>query len=342
MPLFKDFSLTDTDYFRAVVLYGRNVASYKFALAESLFKIASEDKDFVTLEQLADPFTEALCRHLQLQDKQTTSRSSKFLDTLRDFNQGLISKTKKIDVAARLGFINVIDAFHVVGSGEIPVRFFHDERNSSTPGIRLTDELFEISNTESRDLVKENESRWALVESAWAYNLPKRLAIVAPDEKLESLFYKIDGKNRRGSVTGARDALNGYQRGKCFYCKRQVHIEDWNDRKERGEVDHVFPSTLQTENRWRFHFDLDEIWNLVLSCNNCNSASNKWYNCPDLMHVEELYWRNENLLKSMPPLRESITVRTGKTSSTRKDFLQSCYEEAKRKLVHTWKADKNL
>jgi len=340
LPLFKDISLTDTDYFRAVVLYGRNVASYKFALAESLFKIASEDKDFVTLEQLADPFTEALCRHLQLQDKQTTSRSSKFLDTLRDFNQGLISKTKKIDVAARLGFINVIDAFHVVGSGEIPVRFFHDERNSSTPGIRLTDELFEISNTESRDLVKENESRWALVESAWAYNLPKRLAIVAPDEKLESLFYKIDGKNRRGSVTGARDALNGYQRGKCFYCKRQVHIEDWSDRKERGEVDHVFPKKLQGKRY--FDFDLDQIWNLVLSCNDCNSMSNKGDKYPNEIIVEELYWRNEKLLKSMPPLRESITVRTGKTSSTRKDFLQSCYNEAHRELVHPFEAAQNL
>ena len=56
MPLFKDISLTDQDFFRAVVLYGRNVASYKFALAESLITLASEGKDYVRLEDLAVPF----------------------------------------------------------------------------------------------------------------------------------------------------------------------------------------------------------------------------------------------------------------------------------------------
>ncbi|HYZ34287.1 MAG TPA: hypothetical protein VE684_18615 [Crenalkalicoccus sp.] len=28
---------------------------------------------------------------------------------------------------ARLGFVNVLDAFHVVGSRPVPVRFFEDE-----------------------------------------------------------------------------------------------------------------------------------------------------------------------------------------------------------------------
>ena len=70
MPLFEDISLTDSDYLRGVVLYGRNVASYKFALAESLLTIASEGKDFATLEELAVPFSDALCRHLEIQDKQ--------------------------------------------------------------------------------------------------------------------------------------------------------------------------------------------------------------------------------------------------------------------------------
>jgi hypothetical protein len=89
-PLFKSVPLASEDYFRAVVLYGRNVASYKFALAESLISISQEGKDSATLAELALPFSEALCRHLALQDKQTTSRTSTFLDTLRRFNRGEI------------------------------------------------------------------------------------------------------------------------------------------------------------------------------------------------------------------------------------------------------------
>ena len=42
--------------FRGVVLYGRNVASYKFALAESLITLASKGKDYFRLEDLAVPF----------------------------------------------------------------------------------------------------------------------------------------------------------------------------------------------------------------------------------------------------------------------------------------------
>ena len=107
--------------------------------------IAQEGKDSATLAELAVPFSDALCRHLDLQDKQTTSRTSTFLDMLRRFNQGEIDLEEKLGSTVRLGFVNVIDAFHVVGSGEVPVRLFHDERQSAQPGIRLTDALLEMA-----------------------------------------------------------------------------------------------------------------------------------------------------------------------------------------------------
>ena len=44
----------DTSW-RSIILLGRNVASYKFALAKSLLEI-NTDKSEVTLEDLAVPF----------------------------------------------------------------------------------------------------------------------------------------------------------------------------------------------------------------------------------------------------------------------------------------------
>jgi hypothetical protein len=38
----------------------------------------------------------------------------------------------------------VIEAFHVVNRGDVPVRFFIDERRQSSKGIRLTDELHQV------------------------------------------------------------------------------------------------------------------------------------------------------------------------------------------------------
>ena len=338
MPLFEDISLTDSDYLRGVVLYGRNVASYKFALAESLLTIASEGKDFATLEELAVPFSDALCRHLEIQDKQTTANSSRFLDTLRGFNRGEINYEAKNDATVQLGFVNVIDAFHRVGPKDVPVRFFRDERASPTPGIRLTDELFNLSSSvESDDLIKENESRWRLVETAWAYNIPQRLVTVEYDEKLES-FFTTDNKERRHGVTNAGPALNGYQRGKCFYCNRQIHIETWTLREERAEVDHFFPHVLQRKGD--VDTDLDQAWNLVLACNKCNGSSEKRDLCPDISYVEDLHKRNEHLIRSHHPLRESIIARTGKKELDRRKFLQGCYNMAKLSLVHSWKTVK--
>ena len=338
--LFQDIQLNENDYFRAIVLYGRNVASYKFALADSLFNVASQGKDFATLEELAVPFSDALCRHLEIQDKQSTARTSQFLDTLRSFNQGEIEAQQKNEATVRMGFINVIDAFHVVGSGDVPVRFFHDERNASTPGIRLTDELLKMtSEVEAKDLLEENESRWRLVETAWAYNVPQRLVTVNYDEQLAS-FYAIDNFERRHGVTGAAPALNGYQRGKCFYCNRQIHLGDWQLLSERGEVDHFFPHVLQRSGD--IEIDLDQAWNLVLACNRCNGASEKRDLCPDISYVEDLHRRNENWIQSHHPLRESIIARTGKNEVDRRRFLQSCYNTAKTSLIHTWKTNKLL
>jgi len=335
LPLFEDISLTDKDFFRAVVLYGRNVASYKFALAESLIGLASEGNDFVSLEELAIPFSEAVCRHLELQDKQTTARSSTFLDTLRSFNLGQIDAAEKIDATVRRGFVNVIDAFHVVGPRDVPVRFFYDERNSSNPGIRLTDELFKMnSDVESDDLLKENESRWRLVETAWAYKIPQRLITVDYDEKLEE-FFAIDSRERRHNMTKAAHALNGYQRGKCFYCNRQTHLGNWIRLEERAEVDHFFPHVLQRKRD--IDVDLDQVWNLVLACNKCNGSSGKSDQCPDVSYVEDLHKRNEYLIQSHHPLRESIIARTGKHELDRREFLQSCFNVAKLSLIHTWK-----
>ena len=80
------------NYWRAVILFGRNVASYKFALAKSLYDLKAEGNTVITLDQLAQPFSHHICEHLKLVDKQATSSSSKFLDFCRSYNAGEIDQ----------------------------------------------------------------------------------------------------------------------------------------------------------------------------------------------------------------------------------------------------------
>lgn len=142
----------------------------------------------------------------------------------------------------RLGFNNVIDAFHIVNQAETARRFFVDERRLKG-GIALTDELASIKGSvQHPSLAHEVEARWRLVETAWSLDFAPRLLMVQYDEIVGDLYVK-ESHNRRVDVTSCRAALYGYQKGKCFYCSGDITIED--NGILSCDMDHFFPSYSQ-------------------------------------------------------------------------------------------------
>ena len=137
MSKFYEIEPTLENYWRSIILFGRNVASYKFALAKALYDLKDSGDTVVTLDKLAVPFAKHIASHLVICDKQITSANSKFLDGCRDFNANKITHDKLVDLTVQLGFNNVIDAFHNVHNEEVPTRFFVDERKTKG-GIILT------------------------------------------------------------------------------------------------------------------------------------------------------------------------------------------------------------
>ena len=60
----------------------------------------------------------------------------------------------------RLGFINVLDAFHVINQEEIPVRLFHKDFKRGSKRLILTDKTIELARSlESSSVAQETESR---------------------------------------------------------------------------------------------------------------------------------------------------------------------------------------
>jgi hypothetical protein len=178
--------------------------------ARSLY-LADAGQDRVTLAELAEPFSSHICEHIRAADKQGTFGRSRFLDACRSFNAGDSDETSLIATTEKLGFQNVIDAFHVVQGDDVAVRFFHDERSTRSPGIRLDDALFDLQTGEQgSSLPHEAEARWRLVETAWALQLPRAALAVSYDADDGLLF--AESPRRRKAVTRARDALNGYQK----------------------------------------------------------------------------------------------------------------------------------
>jgi CRISPR/Cas system Type II protein with McrA/HNH and RuvC-like nuclease domain len=155
----------------------------------------------------------------------------------------------------------------------------------------------------------------------------------------DSLFFVRNALRERINVTSSRDALDGYQKGKCFYCFREISVAPLNP--ILADVDHFLPHTLLV--RGDFEANLNGVWNLVLACRYCNQGEKgKSARVPTLRYLERLHERNNYLIDSNHPLRETLIAQTGDTESMRRQFLQQQYSEAKKFLVHDWAPPEEL
>lgn len=317
------------DYWRGIILFGNNVASYKFALADALLDIKPQSGQLLKLIDLAPVYSSKLVQHLKVSPKQITSRSSQYLDSCRLYGIETPDQNKLIDETVKNGFKYVIDAFHVVGPDQLSTRFYMDERKTNK-GIRITDEFSALlDRVKHSNLSVEVESRWNLVETAWGLGITPALIKIEHDVENQTLF-TFDQDRRRKSVTSARGALNGYQKGKCFYCRCSIDIE----KGRNTEVDHFFPHTLSRDPIFPM---INGIWNLVLACSNCNKGvGGKHARIPTLKMLERLEKRNDYLISSHHPLRETLINQTGKNETKRRDFLASYYSRASKRLFHAW------
>jgi hypothetical protein len=180
-----------------------------------------------------------------------------------------------------------------------------------------------------QNLPGEVEARWRLVETAWQLGLPKGLVVgVGQDGDILT----APQLGRRAMVARSRDALNGYQKGRCFYCYSEVTVVAAH--AALADVDHFFPRVLL---QLGVRMPLDGVWNLVLACRNCNrGADGNSSRLPEHRFLERLHTRNEFLISSHHPLRETLIAQTGDTVAARAKFLRGMYEGALDILIHRW------
>ena len=95
-----------------------------------------------------------------------------------------------------------------------------DERTERN-GILITDNLLKLKeHFQFSNFSHEVEARWRLVETAWSMQINPHLLEVRHDLGDNILFTETD-LSRLINITSSRNSLNGYQKGKCFYCKKR-------------------------------------------------------------------------------------------------------------------------
>ena len=328
----------ELEVFRAIILYGQNTASYKFAFGQSLLELSKTGKNFVSLDELAQPFSKHIIEHLKSGKRQTVTSSSKFLYGCQLYIDNKIDEDELIDVTKKFGFKYVIDAFPNLKENYDNQPVFYEKAVRGHKGIQLSDNLHKLTECEQfENLPHEIEGRWNLVESSWTEQNPNFL--IEYDD-VEKLFVGWSGVSDRGyldshlrkPVTKARKPLSGYQKGKCFFCYDDISID--SNQTNTAQVDHFFPISLQSRLPTDLHLNLNDIWNLVLTCKGCNqSKSNR---TPALKYLYNLERRNNYYIHSKHPLGHTIMTLTGPTSSARRSYLKSVHAIAKEALSVEW------
>lgn len=322
---------------RAIILFGKNSATYKFAFAKSLLGIIKKEKVKITLDELAIPFANCIVEHLKKSDKQGNARTSKFLEGCRNYINDKISIDELYSLTVRFGFVNVVDAFQNVNGGIIPDLFYEKNYNQGKKEIVITDNLLKIKELyQFRNLEQEVEARWDLVETAWNLQINPNLLEVKYDEN-KSLFFIENDLMRRIDITSVRDSLNGYQKGKCFYSFQDISINK-ND-NEICEVDHFLPH-INKLSHLKNGANINGVWNLVLADSKINL--NKKTKIPEIRFLHRLFNRNEFYIESKHPLAETIINQTGSTKEIRSRFLETQYNLALTHSIQQWKPEIEL
>ncbi len=305
-------NFTEKDYWRALILYGLNTATYKMAFAKSLDHFVNLGKTDVRMSELADVFFHLYLERLEngMPQLDQAGRTTVMEKVVSRYKLEAISKEEAIDFVEKNAFNDVLRAFSKLNREQVPVDFYTYDKNK----LYLTDNVHRLLTSKDRDeLIEEVDSRWGLIEAA--FQLKREI-----DTSLESdirALYLLNGYERT-DITNTVPVLNGYQKGACFYCGESMLGHDIH-------VDHVIPRQLV------YH---DEIWNLVLAHDFCNQQKSD--SLPSKKYIEKLILRNEHFIASNHPIRGKLIAAMGNTAAQRRRFVESVYNDANIVIPYTW------
>jgi 5-methylcytosine-specific restriction endonuclease McrA len=309
--------LETEDFWRALILFGKNASTYKMALGKCLLSYSKQNKDKITLDDLALDFYNLYVDRVKNKKPQGAVLGRKTY--IEQEIEGVLYTGKSLEKALEVikqKSLNdmVLKKFHNLNEQPIEIKFYTVSENTNT--INLNKKLLELANYDSNQFFqKEIDSRWALLEHAF-HNIHK-IELLDADEYLKYVIHA----EKRMPLTSLVNTLEGYQQGYCFYCGQNLYDI---------EVDHVIPYNAIKHN---------EIWNLVLSHSFCNQ--NKSDNVPSLHYIEKLITRNEFFIHSSHPIKDTLIRKLGNSEQQRRNEIIRQYQYAKNLIVRMWGGNDN-
>lgn len=299
---------TYEDYWKGIILYGLNAATYKMALAKCLLDFSKEQKTVVTWDELTSHYLNTYIERLDITNRPqqaNAARLTKMERVVRSLNTGNISMNEAHDYVAEEAFIDVIPRFQTIGTNKMIVadQFYEIDFGKK---LTLTDSMLNLGESDTSELFSEIDARWNLLEGAFQISQSQEQLQLAND--IRDIY--LSNATTRSPLTSCIPFLQGYQGNTCFYCGEkmtgQIH------------VDHVLPRQVILH---------DHIWNLVLSHSDCNLSKSD--HVVGAHFIQKLHLRNENIMGSNHPWKSKIAQQLGNTALRRQSTLYKHYDNVK-------------
>ena len=304
-------TFTNRDYWKAIVLYGLNNATYKIALAKTLLELAQRDSTHIGWNVLSEEFLrqykDRLDQESAMPQQINPTRLTVMERIIMRMNNGSLTETEAIEEVGRDAFNDVIPRFHNISrdSEFAKARFYEFHQGQE---IIIKDSVFDILEDRPEELFEEIDARWGLLEGAFSINRDH----FDLENDIRSIY--LQKGHERKDITKNIPFLNGYQNNTCFYCSEQMDSDDIH-------VDHVLPRQVVSH---------DEIWNLVLSHSFCNLQKSDYLVGPE--YIEKLIARNENIMGSNHPWKKKIQEQLGDNPAARRKTLEGHYDNVRNVL----------
>lgn len=298
------------DPWQWIVQLGRNSATYKLALADQLLHWAAQGVDRVPMDELAAGFRDAYEDRVR-RGRQQLHVSGRWTVVERVILEDMDEDRALREIRKRALEDMVLQKFHNLTGGVEAPRFF--EPPDGQDRLILTQRMMDLVESEVDPLRQEAQSRWDLLEHAFTPENPEPLIA-------NELLSDVTTRESREDLTHLIPTLSGYQRDRCFYCDKEL---------DDPVVDHVLPHSLVRHN---------QIWNLVLADDHCNA--NKSDRLPTEAMIDRLIQRNEAIIKSDHPLKESIIEDLGSPAQARSEAVKAEYKRCRKMSPRVWGGDR--
>jgi len=279
----KETYLTDEDIWRifTIVLSSKSVKSstYKFALIKALIEnLYQINENFeLTYDQLAYSFTKIywnLIVHHNLLN-QNRGKTSKVVSLIKE-------EQIKNGIPSEMVFDKVDDTLQIRLVSKVKTTMKENVYGALYGDTRGSFYAFD----HKKEILKLNPSVHAfllnyqrLIVNLTNYHMASMIEQLNEVPSINYLLGKVESIAKRSSLKPFEKILLTYFQAECFYCGKKL-----SDSKRETQVDHFIP--------WSF-VQSDHIWNLVLSCNKCNSS--KRDKLPTRSYLELIIDRNQTL-----------------------------------------------